>query len=143
MTGSIDPFASRYAATACNQTYHVEVIADAEEMAKSLLAEYRKETKSIPQKIIYLRDGAAEGQFAEVLRVELPAIRQAAREIVGPGKRINITVIIVKKRHHTRLFPISAVDGDKNGNVDAGTIVDTGITRPVEFDFCTCVSFAC
>ena len=136
MTGSIDTLAARYAAVASNQTHRVEVIADAEEMAKTLLAEYRKATNTIPDKIIYLRDGVAEGQFAEVLRVELAAIRQAAKAIAGPTKVVKITVIIVKKRHHTRLFPAVQQEGDRNGNVHPGTVVDTGITHPIEFDFC-------
>jgi hypothetical protein len=136
MTGSLDTLAARYAAVASNQTHRVEVIADTEEMAKKLLAEYRKATNTIPDKIIYLRDGVAEGQFAEVLRVELAAIRRAASAIAGPTKAVKITVIIVKKRHHTRLFPAAQQEGDRNGNVHPGTIVDTGITHPIEFDFC-------
>jgi eukaryotic translation initiation factor 2C len=135
MTGSIDPLASRYAAIACNQTHRTEMIADIEMMVKALLSEYRKATKTIPQRIIYLRDGVAEGQYAEVNRVELAAIRKAARDVTG-GKPVTITVIIVRKRHHTRLFPAAAQDGDRNGNVMPGTVVDTGITHPVEFDFC-------
>lgn len=134
MTGSIDPLAARYAAVASNQTHRVEIITEAESMAKSLLTEYRKATNTIPERIVYLRDGVAEGQFAEVLRIELSGIRQAARAVAG--KPVKITVIIVKKRHHTRLFPGSQQEGDRNGNVLAGTIVDNGITHPVEFDFC-------
>src|SRR5271170_2064142 len=136
MTGSLDPLAARYAAVAANQTHRVEVIADAEDMAKTLLTEYRKSTKTIPEKIIYLRDGVSEGQFADVLKFELPAIRKAAAAITGPTKAVKITVIIVKKRHHTRLFPATQQDGDRNGNVNPGTIVDSGITHPIEFDFC-------
>ena len=136
MTGSIDTLAARYAAVASNQTHRVEVIADAEDMAKTLLDEYRKATNTIPDKIIYLRDGVAEGQFAEVLRVELSAIRQAARAIAGPAKAVKITAIVVKKRHHTRLFAATQQEGDRNGNVHPGTVVDTGITHPIEFDFC-------
>ena len=136
MTCSIDSLAARYAAVASNQTHRVEVIANAEEMAKTLLTEYRKTTNTIPDKIIYLRDGVAEGQFAEVLRVELAAIRQAARAIAGAAKTVKITVIIVKKRHHTRLFPATQQEGDRNGNVHPGTVVDTGVTHPIEFDFC-------
>lgn len=140
MTGSIDPFAARYAAVASNQTHRVEVIADAEDMAKTLLAEYRKATNTNPERIIYLRDGVSEGQFAEVLRSELPAIRKAAMTITG--KPVRISVIIVQKRHHTRLFPALSQDGDRNGNVLPGTIVDSGITHPIEFDFCiACRSF--
>lgn len=42
----------------------------------------------------------------------------------------------MQKRHHTRFFPTRREDEDgKNRNVPAGTIVDTMITHPTEFDF--------
>jgi len=140
MTASLDPLACRYAAVAMNQTHRQEVIADAESMTKTLLTEFRRSTNTLPQRIIYLRDGVSEGQYAEIIRVELPAIRAAARSIVGTGPTIRISVIIVKKRHHTRLFPTHPREGDLKGNVLPGTVVDTGIVHPTEFDFCTIVS---
>ena len=48
------------------------------------------------------------------------------------------TVIVVGKRHHVRFFPRTpeeAGQGDKSGNVPAGTVVDSDITNPAEFDF--------
>lgn len=137
MTASLDPLACRYAAAAMNQTRRQEAIADAESMATTLLAEYRRSTNTLPQRIIYIRDGVSEGQFAEILRDELPAIRKAARAITGTGPAVKITVIIVKKRHHTRLFAPNQM------NVFPGTVVDTGIVHPIEFDFCTFVSSPC
>lgn len=44
-------------------------------------------------------------------------------------------MIIVGKRHHTRFFPQNANDADRSGNCPAGTVVDTDIAHPVEFDF--------
>lgn len=46
-----------------------------------------------------------------------------------------ITFCVVKKRHHARLFPIHQQDGDRSGNCHAGTVVDSVITHPTEFDF--------
>lgn len=135
MTGSIDPLASRYAAVATNQTHRRETIVDAENMAKSLLAEYQKACKMAPSRIIYLRDGVSDGQYPQILDEELRAIQRAAVSI-AKSKPVTITVIIAKKRHHTRLFPNVPNEGDKNGNVHPGTVVDTGIVHPVEFDFC-------
>lgn len=140
MTASLDPLACRYAAVAMNQTHRQEAIADAESMAKKLFAEYRRSSNTLPQRVIYLRDGVSEGQYAEILRVELAAIRNAAKAITGTGPAVKISVIIAKKRHHTRLFPANPREGDKNGNVVPGTVVDTGIVHPIEFDFCTSVS---
>jgi hypothetical protein len=144
MTGSIDSLACRYAAVAANQKQRQESITEAKSMAKNLLDEYRKETKTMPQRIIYLRDGVAEGQFAEVLKVELAGIRAAAREVTGTAKPVTITVIIVKKRHHTRFFPTGSGPNESDqGNVVPGTVVDSGITHPVEFDFCVSLPQLC
>ena len=48
-----------------------------------------------------------------------------------------ITVIVVGKRHHVRLFPDPQQQNqaDKSGNCRAGTVVDTDIVHPIEFDF--------
>jgi hypothetical protein len=52
-----------------------------------------------------------------------------------------LTFIIVKKRHHARLFPMSPNEADKSGNCVAGTVVDSVITHPTEFDFCKILFF--
>jgi len=42
----------------------------------------------------------------------------------------------VQKRHHTRFFPIdTGRDGDITGNCPSGTVVDSTIVHPFEFDF--------
>ena len=50
-----------------------------------------------------------------------------------------ITIIVVGKRHHVRFFPINPQDpkqADKRSeNCKAGTIVDSDIVHPTEFDF--------
>jgi eukaryotic translation initiation factor 2C len=46
-----------------------------------------------------------------------------------------ITVIVVGKRHHVRFFPANANEADRSGNCIAGTVVDSDIAHPVEFDF--------
>lgn len=46
-----------------------------------------------------------------------------------------LTVVVVGKRHHVRFFPASPQNADKSGNCRAGTVVDTDISHPVEFDF--------
>jgi Piwi domain len=46
-----------------------------------------------------------------------------------------ITLIIVGKRHHVRLFPCRDNEGDRSGNCVAGTVVDSDVVNPVEFDF--------
>lgn len=51
------------------------------------------------------------------------------------GIKPTITLIIVGKRHHVRLFPCKENDADRSGNCVAGTVVDSDVVNPVEFDF--------
>ena len=46
-----------------------------------------------------------------------------------------VTFIVVQKRHCTRLFPTDPDQTDRSGNIQPGTVVDTSICHPTEFDF--------
>ncbi|KAJ1699863.1 hypothetical protein LUZ63_008375 [Rhynchospora breviuscula] len=50
----------------------------------------------------------------------------------------SITFIVVQKRHHTRLFSTDNRSMDRSGNILPGTVVDTKICHPIEFDFYLC-----
>lgn len=91
-----------------------------------------KKTGKKPDHIIFFRDGVAEGQFDDVKKYELNAIKQACAAMKGTAKYTPlVTFIVVMKRHHTRFFPTDPRDSyDRNFNVPAGTCVDTGITHP-------------
>lgn len=69
------------------------------------------------------------------MNIELRAI-QAACGKVKPGYRPLITFIVVQKRHHTRFFPVKGgmMEG-KHENVMPGTIVDTEIVHPNQFQY--------
>ncbi|XP_070151437.1 protein argonaute-2-like isoform X3 [Polyergus mexicanus] len=111
-----------------------EMILDIEEIIISQLQIYKEKTSRLPNKIIYYRDGVSEGQLAQVMHFEINAIKRAcARWKAG---NIQITCLVVQKRHHVRLFPTRDADSDdRNRNVKAGTIVDTEITHPNHIDF--------
>lgn len=51
------------------------------------------------------------------------------------GFKPTITLIIVDKRHHVRFFPRIEDEGDQSGNCVAGTVVDSDVVNPVEYDF--------
>jgi len=51
------------------------------------------------------------------------------------GFKPTITLIIVGKRHHVRFFPSAQNESDRSGNCVAGTVVDSDVVNPVEFDF--------
>jgi eukaryotic translation initiation factor 2C len=51
------------------------------------------------------------------------------------GFNPTITLIVVNKCRHVRFFPRFDNEGDRSGNCIAGTVVDSNIVNPVEFDF--------
>ncbi|KAF6204633.1 hypothetical protein GE061_018793 [Apolygus lucorum] len=117
------------------QSPREEMIQDLEAIMKDQLIFFYRRTGHKPEHILFYRDGVSEGQFKKVLDIELQAIRRACKG-VGDDYEPPITFLVVQKRHHTRFFPTNPKDADgRNQNVPAGTIVDTEIVHPTEFDF--------
>ncbi|KAF9910844.1 Protein argonaute 10 [Linnemannia zychae] len=110
----------------------VEVIEGLPALMMDLIASYKQIMKHHPQRILFYRDGVSESQFPEILRTEVKAIKIACQQI-DPKYKPAVTFIVVKKRHNTRLFP--SQDRDRSGNCLSGTVVDSMITHPTEFDF--------
>ncbi|CAK9164364.1 unnamed protein product [Ilex paraguariensis] len=109
-------------------------------MIKELLISFRRATGQKPQRIIFYRDGVSEGQFYQVLLYELDAIRKACASL-EPNYQPPVTFVVVQKRHHTRLFAHNHRDRnavDRSGNILPGTVVDSKICHPTEFDFYLC-----
>lgn len=138
VVGSLDMHASKYVASCRPQTSKQEIIDDMEEMTKEVLQDYlgyRKQAEGReggPKKMIWFRDGVSEGQFQQVIDHEIPKIREACRVMKVDAK---ITFVVVGKRHHVRFFPETASAGDRTGNCLAGTVVEQGVSHPVEFDY--------
>lgn len=109
-------------------------------MIRELLISFHKSTGQKPQRIIFYRDGVSEGQFYQVLLFELDAIRRACASLEADYQP-TVTFVVVQKRHHTRLFPHNSNDKnsmDRTGNILPGTVVDSKICHPNEFDFYLC-----
>ncbi|KAG4937126.1 hypothetical protein JHK85_052045 [Glycine max] len=87
-------------------------------MIKELLISFRRATGQKPQRIIFYRDGVSEGQFFQVLLFELDVIRKACAS--------------QEPNYHDK----SSVD--RSGNILLGTVVDSKICHPIEFDFYLC-----
>lgn len=83
---------------------------------------------------MFYRDGVSEGEFVQVLRDEVGAIRSACRKL-NATYAPKITFVVVQKRHHARFFPSQSNLADRSGNCQPGTVVDTEIVHPFEFDF--------
>ncbi|KAL3812554.1 hypothetical protein ACJIZ3_013822 [Penstemon smallii] len=147
------PEVTKYAGLVCAQAQRQELIQDLYKtwhdpvrgtvsggMIRDLLVSFRKATGQKPQRIIFYRDGVSEGQFYQVLLFELDAIRKACASL-EPNYQPPVTFIVVQKRHHTRLFANNHRDKsstDKSGNILPGTVVDSKICHPTEFDFYLC-----
>lgn len=147
------PEVTKYAGLVCAQPHRQELIQDLYKtwqdplrgtvsggMIRDLLVAFRKATGQKPLRIIFYRDGVSEGQFYQVLLFELDAIRKACASL-EPNYQPPVTFIVVQKRHHTRLFANNHRDRsstDSSGNILPGTVVDSKICHPTEFDFYLC-----
>ncbi|KAH7434407.1 hypothetical protein KP509_06G016100 [Ceratopteris richardii] len=131
------PSAVKYVATVRAQAHREEMIAQLKDMVQELWSKFCDKVNVRPERIIMFRDGVSEGQFDAVLQCEVHALKEAMLELGGSCYTPQITWVVIQKRHHTRLFPADN-NKDKSGNVSPGTVVDTTITHPREFDFYLC-----
>ncbi|KAF6773610.1 hypothetical protein AHF37_07366 [Paragonimus kellicotti] len=139
--GSVTPDLMRYGVVVRQQATTekgcktTREIIDAMEVIVSelLKAYYRNTDGRFPTRLIFYRDGVSEGQFENVLVEELASIQRACSSL-RQGYEPAITYIVVQKRHHVRFQPTNP----RQRNVDPGTVVDTQVTHPREFDFYLC-----
>nr|QCD25890.1 argonaute 5 [Helianthus tuberosus] len=142
------PQVTKYKALVSAQPHRQEIIQDLYTkkgethggLIRELLISFKRSTGHKPHRIIFYRDGVSEGQFNEVLLNEMDHIRKACVSL-EPNYLPPVTFIVVQKRHHTRFFPDKHGDRnstDKSGNILPGTVVDTKICHPTEFDFYLC-----
>ncbi|KAL1557676.1 argonaute 5 [Salvia divinorum] len=147
------PEVTKYRALVSTQAHREEIIQDLYNrredpvrgvihggMIREHLVAFYKSTKLKPHRLIFYRDGVSEGQFSQVLFHEMEAIRKACNSI-EENYMPRVTFIVVQKRHHTRLFAANHNDRnntDRSGNILPGTVVDTKICHPTEFDFYLC-----
>ncbi|KAL7282382.1 hypothetical protein ACG7TL_003853 [Trametes sanguinea] len=164
LVGNVDSGTAKYIADCRVQTHRREMIDDLEDMATAIIKMnlgYRESVEKKtgkPTRIFFFRDGVSEGEFAQVLEYELPQLKSAsslgvtlhqsqdkadrmmicsmsAGACAATGVNAKITIIVVGKRHHVRFFPSSRAEADRSGNCPAGTVVDSEIVHPTEFDF--------
>eukprot|EP00002_Diphylleia_rotans_P000793 TRINITY_DN1041_c0_g1_i2.p1 TRINITY_DN1041_c0_g1~~TRINITY_DN1041_c0_g1_i2.p1 ORF type:complete len:436 (-),score=77.77 TRINITY_DN1041_c0_g1_i2:470-1777(-) len=143
LVGAVDDDASLYVGRVTSQQNRCQAILNMKDMMKDLLIsfhDYRSfhgDEVDKPRHILIYRDGIGEGQFENVYRQEIISIRKACAEI-DEEYRPKLTYIVVQKRTHAKFFPQSETGSDKNGNAAPGTVIDSVIVHPWQFDFWLC-----
>lgn len=95
------------------------------------LKTYRNVHGSLPEKILFYRDGVGEGQLHQVFQVEVEKIKNRLDEIYKNAtndKVCRLGFIVVSKKINTRFF-------HRKQNPHSGTVVDNVITLPERYDF--------
>lgn len=134
----------------------MQIIRDVQSMVVERLRAWKLKNGRLPKNILYYRDGISGGQYDSVKSVEVAAIHRAFKKVsTSKSAKVNVTAVVVTKRHHTRFFPMSQRDGreyrkkkegeekegyadrDPRGNYNTkpGTTVDRLVTSPYYQDF--------
>lgn len=139
ITMSMNQDLTRYAAHCATNGFRVEMVTqeNINELANYVKSWMNNIGKgALPSRVIYFRDGVSEGQYQHVIEQEIADLKALFKNI-NPKNDTKFTVLIGSKRHQIRFFP-SGTAGDRNGNPKPGTLVETGVTNPFEFDFYLC-----
>lgn len=95
------------------------------------LKSYKAEHGSLPERILFFRDGVGDGQLHQVFHTEVQFLKKKIDEVyisAGIKTGCRLAFIIVSKRINTRYF-------DNYRNPIPGTVVDDIITLPERYDF--------
>ncbi|CAM4764127.1 unnamed protein product [Rotaria magnacalcarata] len=106
-----------------------EAILLLKEMTEELLTAFKDNNNgSLPEHVVVYRDGVDDGQFERVQDEEVAALTKAF-QVIYPTNVSSplLTFIVVKKRHHTRLFRL--LPSTDIANVESGVVVDTSIVN--------------
>ena len=99
---NVDSDTAKYIADCRVQTSRQEMIDDLGEMAFSQLKMYQQYRQLVekkpglaPKRIIFYRDGVSEGQFDQVIGIELPQIKEAFKKFGNAKAPYNPKLTIV------------------------------------------------
>jgi eukaryotic translation initiation factor 2C len=138
--GTLDRTCSSQAGCFRLQDPKTETIKDIGAMVRHLLNQFHEKNGFFPLKLIVYRDGVSDGQFSTVLSEEVNDIKEECTKLgreaqIEGGYAPPLTYIILQKRHHTRFFPLADAEKDISGNCLAGTVIDSMVTNPENYDF--------
>jgi len=87
--------------------------------------EYRlREKKSLPDNILFYRDGVGEGMYEQVLSNEVRWMSEAFAEVYGKNPLPKLTLVIVQKRNHLRSCALTNNSNMPGVNPPVGTLID-------------------
>ncbi|KAK0411506.1 hypothetical protein QR680_005683 [Steinernema hermaphroditum] len=111
-----------------------EKISIMQPLLRSFINMFIENRGTAPKSIVVYRNGASEGQYKDILDLELLMIRAVARSC---GIAPKITMIVSQKMHNLRLMPknINPRDRPPAQNAPPGTVVDTSVTHPAYNEF--------
>lgn len=133
---SIDGNGAKYISEVRYQNRGNEIIEELEEMLIVLFKEYLNANGGkLPERIIFERDGVSESQNITLTSTEIPSTQRAIENVFGKNKGIELTYMIINKRHHTRFFSDTPSTVDRNKNIISGSIIDNTIIDKNRFQF--------
>lgn len=95
------------------------------------LKAYREHHGTLPERILFYRDGVGEGQLHQVFNTEVKLLKDQLDKIyksAGKEEGCRLGFVVVAKRINTRYFV-------NRRNPEPGTVVDDIITLPEYYDF--------
>ncbi|KAH8261810.1 hypothetical protein KR038_009042, partial [Drosophila bunnanda] len=95
------------------------------------LKAYREHHGTLPERILFFRDGVGDGQLHQVVNTEVKFLKEKMDEIyksAGMQDGCRMAFLVVAKRINTRYFT-------NKRNPVPGTVVDDIITLPERYDF--------
>ncbi|KFD48363.1 hypothetical protein M513_10775 [Trichuris suis] len=138
VVGNVDVNCAEYAASIRVQPNRRESILYLEDEFRERIRAFVYRSDKRPSRIIMFRDGVSEGEFRQVLREELRALRAACRSL-DKAYRPGITYVVVQKRHHARFMcKDESMAVGKGRNIPAGTVIDRRVTSADGYDFYLC-----
>lgn len=112
VVANYDKFLCQWPGSIRLQEGRKEMVTDLRDMIEERIDVWAdKHQRRLPTRIILYRDGVSEGQFQQVLDLELPCFQEAFKRKYGKESNWpKMAIIIVGKRHHTRFYPTKEAD---------------------------------
>lgn len=124
VVGSMDGRASQYAAYLTTLMSKQEMVSTLQDAMLQLLTVFKQRNNKLPATIIVYRDGVSDGQFSQVIDLELPCIHGALELMGVPIGSIKVAIVVCQKRHHTRIVYQDNAAGGEYINPCPGLVLD-------------------